>query len=149
MMCVSLKSDEGNIIHVILNTNDQLLNVQIWVLWPSHCSCVTSWLRTCRSWITGDEVIHCANNQSPVEKDLSSLWSVVLSSTCSINSNLTPCPGPGSHCFSLATLTCPTAQTAHPLDRHLEPSLPLAAPATGVQDKCNHHVKTHPTGEDA
>ena len=32
MMCVGLKPDEDNIIHVILNTNDQLLNVQMWVL---------------------------------------------------------------------------------------------------------------------
>lgn len=149
MMCVGLKPDEDNIIHVILNTNDQLLNVQMWVLWPSHCSCVTSCLRTCHSWMTGDEVIHCANNQSLVEKDLSSLWSVILSPICSISSNPNSLSRARPTSLSLATLTCPTAQTAHPLDRHLEPSLLLAASVTGVQDECNHHVKTHPTGEDA
>ena len=99
--------------------------------------------------MTGDEVIHCANNQSLVEKDLSSLWSVILSPICSISSNPNSLSRARPTSLSLATLTCPTAQTAHPLDRHLEPSLLLAASVTGVQDECNHHVKTHPTGEDA
>lgn len=151
MMCVGLKPDEDNIIHVILNTNDQLLNVQMWVLWPSHFIAHVwqlAWGHVAPEW-QGMRSFIVPTTRVLLRRT----WALcgLLSYLPSVLSApiLTPCLGPGPHRFSLATLTCSTAQTAHPLDRHLEPSLLLAASVTGVQDECNHHVKTHPTGEDA
>lgn len=90
----------------------------MWILWrkdvglmepPSHYCHVTSYLRTCHSWMTEDEVIPCTNNQSPIEiLALCGLLSYLPSFLST--PILTLYPGPGPHHFSLATLFhCPDA----------------------------------------
>lgn len=76
---------------------------------PSHYCHVTSYLRTCHSWMIEDEVIHCTNNQSPIEiVALCGLLSYLPSFLST--PILTLYPGPGPHHFSLATLFhCPDA----------------------------------------
>lgn len=90
----------------------------MWILWlkdvglmepPSHYCHVTSYLRTCHSWMIEDEVIHCTNNQSPIEiVALCGLLSYLPSFLSTPILTLYPEPGP--HHFSLATLFhCPDA----------------------------------------